>query len=158
MKAAIIYYSLEGNTELIARLFAKYTKSDLIPLHPKKEIKKGFMKYFWGGKSVVFNEKPELVNPPIPLDNYDTVFIGTPIWASTFAPPIHTFLTQYKIENKNIILFACHAGGGADKCFDKFKKNLNGNVILGTIDFKEPNKADVNEVQKRVEDFIKNYQ
>ena len=139
MKTAIIYYSLEGNTDFIAKKIAAKTKGDLIELVPEKAYPTGKVsKFFWGGKSVVFGEKPKLKNAPIDIAGYDRIFIGTPIWAGKFAPPIKTFLDTYKISGKDVMIFACHGGGGADKCFNKMKNILKGNNVVGTYDFLDP--------------------
>jgi len=138
MKAVIIYFSLEGSTDSAARLIAEKTGADLIRLIPEKQLPAGnFQKYFWGGKSAVFNEKPKLANGPIDLTVYDTVIIGTPVWAGTLTPPVLTFLTDNPFKDKKIFLFACHSGGGAQKCFAKLTARLDGNSVLGTAEFIE---------------------
>lgn len=139
MKNLIIYYSLDGNTELIASLIASKIEAATIHIQPVKEIPtKGFMKYFWGGKSVVFNEKPKIVYPIINVNDFDQIFIGTPVWNNSYAPPLATFLHENKIENKNIILFACHGGGGAKKTFERLSNLLQNNHIVHTMEFKDP--------------------
>lgn len=138
MKGLVIYYSLEGHTKLIAETISKELKCDLLELKPEKEIpKKGFSKFLWGGKSVIFNEKPKLINEMPDLNQYDTLIIGTPIWAGSYVPAINTFLSENKLNQKKLAFFACHAGGGAKKCFDKFQAVLKDNTILGTIDFQD---------------------
>lgn len=140
MKGLVVFYSLEGHTKFIADTIAKELKCDLLELKPEKEFPKSkFRKYIWGGKSVVFNEKPKLKNEIPDLDKYDTIIIGTPIWASTYAPPINTFISENEISGKNLAFFACHAGGGAKKCFDKLEGVLKGNNIIGAIDFSDAN-------------------
>ena len=138
MKTVIVYFSLEGNTNSAARMIAEKTGADLIRLIPAKELPTGnFQKYFWGGKSAVFNEKPKLANVGIDLSWYDTVVIGTPIWAGTCAPPILTFLADYPFKDKKVFLFACNSGGSSEKCFTKLKAILGGNRILSTASFIE---------------------
>ncbi|HBF64511.1 MAG TPA: flavodoxin, partial [Clostridium sp.] len=64
-------------------------KADTVELKTSKQYPtEGFGKFFWGGKSVLFGEKPQIINERIDLSKYDTVVIGTPIWAGSFAPPI----------------------------------------------------------------------
>ena len=63
MNTAIIYYSLEGNTRFVCEKIAKELngETDIIELIPTKAYPdKGFKKFFWGGKSAVMAEKPEL--------------------------------------------------------------------------------------------------
>ena len=153
MKTLVIYYSFEGNTKLIAENIAKAVDAEILEIKPVEEIKtKGFMKFFWGGKQVMMNEKPELQ----PLDknpnNYELIMIGTPVWAWGPAPPMKTFLEKYKFENKKIALFCCH-GGGKGKIFDKMKTALDEkNEFIGQIDFIEPLKKKTREkIDKAVE-------
>ena len=62
MKNLVVFYSLEGNTKFIASQIAKKVNADILELKTKKEYpNKGFKKYFWGGRSVLFNQKPELM-------------------------------------------------------------------------------------------------
>lgn len=155
MKTALIYYSLEGNTELIANMIKDKIDVDLIKLIPEKEIpKEGFMKYVWGGKSVLFKEKPQLMNKGINLDTYDRIIFGTPIWAGGFTPPLLSFLTENTIKDKKISLYACNKGGSSQKCFSNFKDHLKDNEIIQTMEFKEPKEADKNLLEDKLDKFI----
>lgn len=155
MKSIIIYYSLEGNTKLIASLIKENTGADIVQLQPVKEVpKSGFMKYFWGGKSVVFNEQPELLNPPVDLSEYDTLYIGSPVWNASYAPPLTTFFTTNPIKNKNVYLFGCHGGGGTKKFDQKLTELLQGNTIVSTIEFKDPLKLNQEEVALKVKNWL----
>lgn len=142
MKIIVVFFSFEGNTRMIAHTIAERLDADVCELKTAKEYPAGGIgKYFWGGKSVLFGEKPELTNETIDFDSYDVLILGTPIWAGSYAPPIHTFIHQYKIENKQLAFFACHAGGGAKKCFEKLKEALPRNTFLGQMEFQEPLKG-----------------
>ncbi len=139
MKPAVVYFSLTGNTEYAAKQIAIKLNADLIRLRLKKEMKKeGFRTYFIGGMSALFNKKPALSNPVLKLDKYKTVIIGAPIWAGRLAAPINTFLAGNKLEGKSVYLFACSAGGSADKGFRLIKKKLSGTEIKGAALFVNP--------------------
>ena len=141
MSTLVVYFSFTGSTKFIAEKIAETMNADNAQLKTSKEYPAdGFKKYFFGGKSVIFGEKPDLVNEPIDWNRYDTIIIGTPVWAGSFAPPIKSFISQYKIRGKRIALFASHGGGGAKKCFAKLKKELSGNEFICEIDFVEPKK------------------
>ncbi|MBA2123395.1 flavodoxin [bacterium Unc6] len=160
MKKLVVYYSFEGNTKLIAEHIAKMINADILELKPKIEIKtKGFMKYFWGGKQAVLKTKPELLPFDKSVQDYDVLFIGTPVWAWTYTPPLNTLFTSCHISDKKIALFCCH-GGSRGKIFDKMKKALGNNQILGEIDFQDPLKnntdANIQRAKKWAENIIKN--
>ena len=141
MSTLVVYFSFEGNTKLIAEKIGETLHADIVELKTSKRYPtEGLGKYFWGGKSVVFGDKPTLTNEPIDISHYDTIIIGTPVWAGSFAPPIKSFVNDYKIRNKRIAIFANHGGGGAVKCFAKLKEALPGNKFIGEIAFVEPKK------------------
>lgn len=156
MKNLVVYYSLEGNTKLIARTIAKSINGDILEIKPQKEFATdGFKKYFWCGKSVVLKEKPVLMHVTKDINSYDNIFIGTPIWAGTYASPINTLLSKYNIKNKNIALFACHSGGGASKCFNSIEKIWSNNTFLGEIDFIDPLERQSQEDIDKAEEWAK---
>lgn len=139
MKTAIIYYSLEGNMDYISKKISSDNLADLYRLIPEKEYPTGkIRKFIWGGKSVTFGERPKLINQAIDLSKYNTLIIGSPVWAGTFAPPLKSFFYNYSINGKNVILVATHSGGGADKCFQNMKENLKDNVIMKEFQFVNP--------------------
>ena len=156
MKNLVIFYSLEGNTKLIASTIARAINADVLELKTKKKYSdKGFKKYFWGGKSVIFKEKPELLEVNKNIEDYENIIIGTPIWVGTYAPPFNTFFKENKIQGKNIALFACHGGGGATKFFNNIKKEIPNNRFIGEIDFFEPINNDKEEAMKKAVIWIK---
>lgn len=141
MSVLVVYFSFEGNTKSVAETIGQTLHADIVELKTSKNYPTvGIGKYFWGGKSVVFGDKPALTNERIDLSHYDTIIIGTPVWAGSFAPPIRSFVNDYQIRNKQIAIFASHGGGGAVKCFAKLKEALPENKFIGEVAYVEPKK------------------
>lgn len=139
MRTLVVFFSLDGNTRFIAGQIAEAIDADLVPLSTRKPYPtKGPLKYFCGGRDVLFGKQPELTNGPIDWEGYDTIIIGSPVWAGSCAPPMATFLSEYPITSKRVAVFACHGGGGAEKCLDKMKSALSSNECIGEIDFTNP--------------------
>ena len=116
MKTAVVYYSMSGNTDYTAKSIAEGLDADLIEIRPEKAYPdKGFRKFFWGGKSAVMAEKPELRPYQYEAGKYDTVIFGFPVWAGNVAPPIRTFIRDSKPEAARFAAFACQGGSGAEK-------------------------------------------
>lgn len=114
-KSLILFYSLEGDTRKASEYLSKQLDIPYEEIKPVKDIKtKGFMKYLLGGAQVIRKKKPELLPIKSNLEEYDTIFLGTPIWAGTFTPSIKTLLEDGILKDKNIALFYCNKGG-ADK-------------------------------------------
>ena len=136
---AIVYYSLDGNTDYIAQRIAEKTGAKLVRLETKKAYpRKGFKKFFVGGRDVLFGAEPELKAPLPDLSPFRNIVIGTPVWASRPAPAINTFLKRTKVEGKRIALFACAGGGQTKTCLNKMEALLAGNEIICRASFVNP--------------------
>ncbi|WP_343009567.1 flavodoxin family protein [Clostridium celatum] len=156
MKNLVIFYSLEGNTRLIANTISKTINADILEVRTKKKYyDKGFRKYFFGGKNVLFKVKPQLEEIDKNINSYENIFIGTPIGVGTYAPAYNTFLEKYKIQNKKIALFACHGGGGALKFYNNIKEKIPNNKFIGEIDFFEPINSNKEECLEKVSKWAK---
>ncbi|MCC8173839.1 MAG: NAD(P)H-dependent oxidoreductase [Odoribacter sp.] len=137
-KVLIAYYSWGGNTEAIANNIQKLTGGDIFKVEPvtpyptvyndctkkaKEDIEAGY--------------KPELKEKVSNIESYDIIFVGTPNWWSTIAPPIATFLTEHNLSGKTVIPFVTHGGGGKARCFSDMEKLasqatfLDGFIISG---------------------------
>ena len=80
MKIAVVYYSLEGDTKFVAEKIAGRLNADLIELKCVKAYPTGKVsKFFLGGKSVTFGEKPALIPYNFNAEHYDVVIIGSPV-------------------------------------------------------------------------------
>lgn len=150
MKIAIVYYSMSGNTKYVADKIAEKIDADIIRIEPVKAYPdQGAKKFIWGGKSAVMGETPALQPYEFSAEKYDSIILGTPVWASNFAPPIRTFIKENpNIHGKRIAVFTCFSGGGADKAIEKMKKyigldNFDAELIL--VDPKEKVKAENDE-------------
>lgn len=140
----IVYYSLEGNVDFLARELAGELGADVFRLETVKEYpKKGLAKFFHGGKDAVTSSRPELKAAVPSLAAYSTVVIGTPVWASRPAPPLNTFLFGADLAGKRVGLFASSAGGNARKCLSAMREAVaeaRGQVVAEE-DFTNPLKA-----------------
>ena len=138
MKILVVYYSLDGNTKLIAESISQAVKADILELKPVKEItRNNFLKIFSGGKQAITKAEPELHPFNVKPEDYDVIFLGTPVWAWTYAPALRTFFKKVKLKDKKVALFCCH-GGGPRNFFEKFEEAVSGNTILGKVEFKDP--------------------
>ena len=155
-KTLMVYYSLEGNTQYVADAAAKIGDIDLQRLVPVKEPpKKGFGKFFWGGKSVMMKETPDLEPQQYSAADYNSIILAFPVWASSYPPAIATFLRDNDLSGKEISIIACSAGGNADKAFAKLKEKLPECKIIGTLSLQDPlrNKETADRL---IPEFIKN--
>jgi len=142
VKKLVIFYSYEGNTKLIAENIAQVIEADTLEIKPKKEMRsKGFMKFIWGSIPVIFKRKPPLKEFDKDPNNYDIIFIGTPVWAYRQSPPIKTFMEDHLPKNK-MMAFFCSYEGKYGKTFDNMNEWAIGNEVLGEKAFFAPKKKD----------------
>ena len=156
MKTAIVYYSMSGNTKMIAEMISKELSSDMIELIPEKAYPdKGMRKFLWGGFAAVMSEKPKLYPYSFDAELYDLILIGSPVWASNVAPPIRTFVeeTRHALKEKQFGVFLCYAGGGADKALEKLKKLLNIDRFVSELVLIDPKDKPAEEYSDVVHSF-----
>lgn len=160
MKTAIIYYTMSENTKYAAEKIAEILDADLIQISPQKAYKdKGFVKFIWGGRSALMGEAPKLMPYQFDAASYDRIILGTPIWASTFAPPIRSFIRENPmISQKELGAFACCGGGDTCKAFLKLKELLSVTELKAELVLVDPkDKPDpVNE--SKIQSFCANFQ
>ena len=145
---------MEGNTKYVAEKIAEKTVADLLQLEPEKAYPTGAAtKFIFGGRSAIMGDKPELKKYQLNLDSYDQVIFGTPVWASTFVPPLRTFIRQENLQGKKIALFACSAGGNAGKCFAKLKQELHIENEIPELSLQDPKKQKTQENESEIAVF-----
>ena len=111
------YFSASGTTAAAAKALAEAAGADLYEIRPQTPYTRADLD--WTNKrsrsSVEMNDKsfrPPLADRDAHVEDYDTVFLGFPIWWYTAPTIINTFLESYDFTGKTIILFATSGGSG----------------------------------------------
>ena len=136
-KILVAYFSATGTTKKVAEKLAKATEGNLFEIKPQVEYTSEDLN--WSDKksrsSVEINDefsRPEIENVVENIDDYDTVFVGFPVW--WYIPPriIQTFVEKHNMSGKRIIAFATSGGSGIKDSTDFLKKNYSDlNIIEG---------------------------
>jgi flavodoxin len=129
----VVYYSLTGNTELVAKTIADEFKGELRKIEEVKDRGKGFKLYFFGGFNASMGKCSELKPADFDIKKYDLVFIGSPVWGGRTVPAINTFIEKADFADKKVILFftmgSKSAGNAAKKPSGKIEKK--GGKVIG---------------------------
>ena len=156
MKTLIVYYSLGGNTEYVADKIAAVLDADTLRLEPVKSYPdSGFRKFFWGGKSAVMAETPELRAYTVSIEKYDLIIFGFPVWAGNIAPPLRTFIKENDLTGKRMAAFACQSGSGAEKAFGKLKSILAIDKLDAELILIDPKDKPNAENDQKIDAFCK---
>ena len=122
-KILVAYYSYSGNTRFAAEQIQKDTGGTLFEIKPVKPYPADYNACVELAKREInAGVKPELAEKVKEFDKYDVIFVGTPNWWSTMAPPVLTFLSSYDFSGKTIIPFVTHGGGGMARCESDMRK------------------------------------
>ena len=145
MKALTAYFSASGVTRSYAEKVAKAAESDLFEIKPAVPYTTADLNWQDANSrsSVEMknpDSRPEIAEKFSNMDEYDTVFVGFPIWWYVAPTIINTFLESYDFSGKTIIPFATSGGSGMGKTVDVLKKVCpkadikNGKVLNGMSD------------------------
>ena len=115
----IVYYSATGNTEAVANYIADATGGTLFELEPAEPYTDEDLNYNDENSRVSREHEDEslqdveLVSTTVEgFDEYDTVFIGYPIWWGEAAWPVNQFVKNNDFTGKTVIPFATSASSG----------------------------------------------
>lgn len=118
-KTLVVYYSATGNTENVANYIAAATNGDLFKLEPAEPYSDADLNWTDDNSRVVReHDNPDerdvaLVKSTVEnWDEYDTVFIGYPIWWGIAAWPVDGFIEANDFTGKTVIPFATSSSSG----------------------------------------------
>ena len=125
-KKLVAYFSAGGVTKKVAERLAAAAGADLFEIEPAVPYTVADLD--WTNKksrsSVEMNDpssRPEIARRLDSLEEYDTVFLGFPIWWYVAPTIINTFLESYDFAGKTIIPFATSGGSGLGKTVEVLK-------------------------------------
>ena len=118
-KVLVVYYSASGNTKRVAEDIAETAGGDLFEITPTEPYTSDDLNWTNSGSRVSREHDDESLRD-VPLtttevenwDDYDTVFIGYPIWWGIAAWPVDTFVKNNDFTGKTVIPFATSSSSG----------------------------------------------
>ena len=112
-KCLVAYYSFSKITESVAFEIAEQINCDIREIVPEKPYSFDYNTAAKEARShITKGYCPPLLHGAEAIDEYDTIFIGTPNWFKSLAPPVLSFLRIHDFSNKRVIPFCSHGGGG----------------------------------------------
>ena len=130
-KKLVAYFSASGTTKKAAERLAKAAGSDLFEIKPAIPYSSADLN--WMDKksrsSVEMSDpasRPEIAERLPNMADYDTVFIGFPIWWYVAPHIINTFVESYDFSEKTLVPFATSGGSGMGRTVDELKKLCPG--------------------------------
>jgi len=140
-KTLVAYFSATGTTRKTAEALAQAAGADIYEICPAVPYTKDDLD--WMNKksrsSVEMSDKssrPEIKDKGAKIAEYDTIFIGFPIWWYVAPTIINTFLEQYNLAGKTVIPFATSGGSGMGKTNSELAPSCDGAILMEGKRFK----------------------
>ncbi|EOT24392.1 hypothetical protein C805_02604 [Eubacterium sp. 14-2] len=149
-KILVVYFSATGTTKPLAEYVAEILKADLYEIVPEDPYTEEDLAYYTNGRADQeqndSSARPAISGGVENMEEYDTIFLGYPIWHGQAPRIISTFLESYDFSEKTIIPFCTsHSSGigsSADNlhslCSDSTEwlegKRFAGETSRGTIE------------------------
>ena len=134
-KTLVAYFSASGVTKKLAQTLADAIGADLFAIEPKVPYTRADLNWMdKQSRSTIEMQnpasRPEIAGTCANIADYDTVFVGFPIWWYVAPTIINTFLESYDFSGKTIILFATSGGSGFGKTVDNLKCSVSDSTVI----------------------------
>ena len=134
-KTLVAYFSASGVTARLANTLKAAVEGDLYEIKPAAPYTSADLN--WNNNksrsSMEMNDKtsrPAIAEPVVDMSQYDTVFVGFPIWWYEAPRIVQTFLESYDLSGKTVVPFATSGGSGIGKTSDILQKSCPAAKML----------------------------
>ena len=145
----VAYFSASGVTAKLAEQLSEVIGADLHEIRAKEQYSQADLD--WRNdksrSSIEMKNKtfrPEIVDDKISISEYDTVFVGFPIWWYVAPTIINTFLESHDFSGKTVVVFATSGSSDFGNTINELKislpdstKLIEGKVLNGKYTNKE---------------------
>ncbi|MBQ6512566.1 flavodoxin, partial [Methanobrevibacter sp.] len=124
MKSLIAYYSRTSITKKLAEEIAGKLNADIEEIVPKVNYQ-GKIGYARGGKDAITEKIIDLEPLKYDPQDYDVVYLGTPVWASKASTPLLSYIKQNEGNFSDVKFFVTAGGSGLDSTLEQMKKYVS---------------------------------
>lgn len=130
-KALVAYFSASGVTKKLAQTLAEAIGADLFEIEPKVPYTRADLNWMdKQSRSTIEMQnpasRPELAGTCKSIADYDTVFVGFPIWWYVAPTIVNTFLESCDLTGMTVVPFATSGGSRMGKTNEKLEPSCAG--------------------------------
>ena len=133
-KKLVAYFSASGVTAKLAKKLAEAIGADLFeikPVEPYSEADQNWKNPLARCNKEKIGKKDVPVSGIVEnMDEYDTVYLGFPIWYWAAPNVVNTFVKQYDFSHKKVVLFATSGGSDMGKTAEKLQPYLGSEAEI----------------------------
>ncbi len=145
-KKLVAFFSASGSTRKLAATLAEVVNADTYEIKPAtlytgKDLNWNDSKSRSSVEMADINSRPALADKDAKISEYDTIFLGFPIWWYVAPHIINSFLESYDFGGKTIVVFATSGGSGFGETLNQLKPScanstiwIQGKVFRGRTD------------------------
>ncbi len=138
MQSLVTYFSASGVTAAVAARLASGIGAELCEIEPKTPYSSADLNWMDKNSRSTVEMKDEACRPPmadkpIPVGDYDIIFVGFPIWWYREPSIIDTFLEAYDFTGKTVIPFATSGGSALGKAPARMAELSKAKVLPGRV-------------------------
>lgn len=136
-KALLAVFSASGRTLKKGRMLAEATGADIYQIKPAVPYTTEDLdwKNLKSRSSIEMQNReirPEIINDDIDLSKYDTILLAFPIWWYVAPTIVNTFLENYDLTGKKIVLYATSGGSGFGNTMAELEPSAPGaDMVVG---------------------------
>lgn len=134
-KVLVAYFSASGQTAKLAKTLAAATGGDLYEIVPEQPYTSADLDWMDPKSRSTIEMKDKSFRPAVSgsvenMEQYDTIYVGFPIWWYVAPTIINTFLEQYDLSGKTIVPFATSGSSGMGNTNAELKPSCPGAVLV----------------------------
>lgn len=132
-KTLVVYFSRTNTTERVAEIIRTETGADIFEIERKETYPDEYTPTTEVAKAEKeANARPELKTylPKEVVAEYDTIFVGFPIWWGTAPMPVLSFLNFYDLDGKTIYTFCTAASSPITGSTADIRSNAKGATVV----------------------------
>ena len=151
----VAYFSATGVTKKLAERVSKIVGADLHEIVPKEIYTEEDLNWMNENSrsSIEMKNKsfrPEIANKVDNIADYDTIYVGFPIWWYVAPTIINTFLESYDLKGKTIIPFATSGQSLMGNTNEELKNSCKNSIL------KEGRRFDIKDSDEVIKNWIEN--
>ena len=134
-KRLVAYFSASGVTAKVAENLADAIGADIFEIQPEVPYTKADLNWMDKKARTTIEMSDPTSRPAIAakrdnIDEYDTIFVGFPIWWYVAPTIINTFLESYDFSGKTIVPFATSGGSGMGSTNEKLAPSCPSAILM----------------------------
>lgn len=150
-KHLVVYFSWSGATKRLAEMIAERTGADLFRIEPAEAYPESYVPCTEVAKEELDKGIYRELKTPMPsIENYDTIFVGTPVWWHTAAMIVQGAIKNVDFSGKTVIPFCTYASTYRDETLSKIEELTPSAEHLEGYGTTSPNDDDVGKWLKKI--------